>query len=502
MKKIFEIMSETLTESLDSTLSRSAKRKIKAAKKRKKLLVMAGILTATIGFGATGLATGLFERIESNPANIFPENTTEFAAVSPSAITASNAAYAQKVISNIKTSPASDSASSPAEWKYLNELFSDTNQLLELQKQYPEWLGYNYAKAKWGDGDNYGYAYSITDKNKAAEFLQSENCKTVPLFAPYCGEGKSLFRKGWVILAPQDMIASYPAEDAPTLNDNEKFIAETKAYTGSNIISAWMPLKTASASLPKEFTDFSSQSGSLTAVVNNGNHGLQIKASIFDDDNKYVQAAKNASAVDADILKTMPANTVTGFAGSNTSAYTSIMRDNPSSFVNTHEDWKALSDALAKWGIKTADDTASTLGSSTAFSINEGTKGNKVAGTLTVKDANKDKIIQILAEAAKETKSIQTSYKVIDNGNGTITIDSHDPIADGDLKDKVNLQNLLGDTKDSVMLAYINADKNRELLDSSFHANPENALGEIGINVKKPEGNKTDVLANWAFPKA
>lgn len=497
-------MSEPQTPLPDTSVSRSQKRKMKTAQKRKKIAIAATSALAVLGLGITGFTTGVFEHNESNPANIFPNSTTEFASVSPLSISATNAPYAQKLISAIKSAPQGEQSNTPlptAEWKYLNDLFSETNTALETQKKYPEWLGHNYAKAKWDNNTQYGYAYAITNKDKAKTFLNSDDCKTTPLFAPYCGEGKSIFRKGWMILAPENVISSYPDDDAPTLNNNEKFIAETKANTGSNIISAWVPLKTASESLPKEFTEFSSQSGYLSAVVNNATHGLQVKANIFDDDNKYIQASKNSASVDPEILASMPANTVTGFAGSNTAQYASLMREDPTSFLNTHDDWKALSDALAKWGIKTVDDTKSTLGTSTGFSINEGNKGNKVAGTLTVKEANKDKIIQILAEAAKETKSIQTSYKVIDNGNGTITIDSHDPITDGDLKDAVNLQNLLGDTKYSILLAYINMDKNRELLDSSFNVSGDNALGEIGINVKKPEGNKTEVTANWIFPK-
>lgn len=493
-------MSETTNLLPEKPLSRSQKRKIKAAQKRKKVIIAAVSSVAVLGLGIAGFTTGVFDHAESNPANIFPSSTTEFALVSPLSINTANAPYAQKLVSTITASNA-DQKAPAAEWKYLNDLFSETNQVMELQKKHSDWLGYNYAKAKWDNNNQYGYAYAITDKEKANTFLHSDECKTISSFAPYCGDGKSLFRKGWMILAPENIISSYPNEDAPTLSDNPQFKTQTALNTPSNIISAWVPLKTASETLPKEFTDFSSQSGYLSAVVNNATHGLQIKANVFDDDNKYLQASKDASPVDPDILGAMPANTVTGFAGSNAAKYASLMREDTKSFLNTHADWKALSDALAKWGIKTVDDAKSALGTSTGFSINEGTKGNKVSGTLTVKEASKDKIIQILAEAAKGNKSIETSYKVIDNGNGTITIASHDPITDGNLKDKVNLSTLLGDTKNSILTAYINMDKNRELLDSNFHTSNDNALGEIGINVKKPEGNTTEIVANWIFPQ-
>lgn len=482
--------------------SRSDIRKIKAAQKRKSILAKALGACVVLGITAAGFATGIFETKETNPANLFPSNSTEFAMVSPALLNENTAAFAKKIAANIAKDDANASpeekAQASTDWKYLSTLISEAEHNLE---RYPEWLGYEYAKAKWGDNTDYGYAYSITDKNKAEDFFKSEECKQAEFFAKYCGEGNSVIRNGWLLLAPNNDISVYPDKKEDSLGENQKFIDETSERTGSAIASVWLPLSTASESLPKEFTDFSSKNGYFAATVNNAPNGFKIKANVFDSDNQYIVAAKDTQPVDATLIESMPANTVTGFASSNTSKYALLLRENQSSFVNTHEDWKALSDALSKWGIFTEEDILATLGTSTSFSINEGTKGNKVSGTLTVKGASKDKIISILTEAAKENKSIQTSYKVIDNGDGTITIDSHDPITEGDLKDSVKLKELLGDTSNSILISYINMDKNRELLDSSFDVNADNALGEVGINVYKPEGNKTEILVNWAFPK-
>lgn len=483
--------------------TRSDIRKIRAAEKRKSIFVkIAGGLTV-LGITLAGCATGIFETKEANVANLFPSNSTEFATVSPALLDAKTGEFTKKIVNHItsdETDPA-EKIEAPANWKYLDSLLRETQQASELQKQHSEWLGFEYAKAKWGNNTQYGYAYSITNKSKAKDFMNSEECKTAEFFAPYCGEGKNILRNGWMLLAPEDVIGDYPEKKDESLGSNEKFKNEISVRTGSSVAAVWLPLATASESLPKEFTDFSSGNGYFSASINNASNGFKIKANVFDADNKYILASNESQPVDATLLETMPANTVTGFAASNTSRYVPLMKNDPESFVNTHADWKALSDALAKWGIATEEDAASTLGTSTAFSINEGSKGNKVSGTLTVKDANKDKIISILTEAAKENSSIQTSYKVMDNGDGTITIASHDPITDGDLKDEVDFKALLGDTKNSILLSYINMDKNRELLDSSFDVNASNSLGEIGINVYQPQGNKTEILVNWIFPQ-
>lgn len=434
--------------------------------------VIAGLLV--IAFVIAGFATGRFNLREINAANLFPASTTFFTALNPYAISLENAT--NDVNSVLSALPDSKD---PKKWAFLQKLSSQESALIENHKKYSDWLGIQFASAQW-DGNAPAYAYNLFDTGKAEKFLQTEDCKT-SFLAEYCSPDTHRIVNGWLIVSTPETMKKYNLDSKDVLGKTDAFLKQTEGSQKSPIILAVLPAAELSATLPTAFQEFSATKGTAMFAVNPMPTGVNVKLRLSDTDNAYVKVAKH-EALDVKTIKDLPDSTVMGIAVSNAGEYVPVMKSLTNSFMNTHDEWKTLSDSLAKWGLVSKEDMAKVFGKTTTISLNKGSTGNRVAGTFTAYGADSDKIITILSNAAKENPSIPNAYKVT-NDNGTITIASHDPIIENKIGGTLDTKSLFGDTTNSIALAYLDVDGTKSLLDSSFKPNVQSPAPTVGFNL-------------------
>lgn len=439
----------------------------------KRNIVLIAVLLA-ITLVIVGFSTGFIKVRETNAANLFPANTTSFSALNPYSTSIDNGTNDVQTV--LDTLPESKD---PKNWDFLQTLAHHENELLAGHKQYADWLGIQFASAQWGNNKP-AYAYDLFDSSKAENFLKSAECKTSFLGA-YCAPDAHKIVNGWLIVSTPETMKTYNPNDKNVLGKTEKFIKQTEGYQTSPVILAVLPASTLSTSLPANFQELSATKGTAMFAVNPSVSGVNVKLRLFDTDNAYVTAAKH-EPLDVQTIKNLPDNTVMGMSVSNAGSYIPVMKSLTNSFLNTHDDWKMLSDSLAKWGLVTDEDMNKVFGKTTTISLNEGSTGNKVAGTFTAYGADSDKIVSILSNAAKENPSIPNAYKVV-NDHGNITVNSHDPIVENTLGTSLDVKGLFGDTSKSVALAYLNVDGTKALLDSKFQASVSNPAPTLGFNL-------------------
>jgi hypothetical protein len=299
-----------------------------------------------------------------------------------------------------------------------------------------------------------------------------------------------------MITGAQDVLSDYQGKPKNTLAENETFVHDFASAPKKPVMRIWNSAKTVSETLPADFKEAGSQDGRLAAFMSLNDSGFSLKANLYDSSNPYYTDLHNRGTINSDINK-LPANSVIAVAGAGMDSIVETMVSDKSSFINTHKEWTELKNALVKWNISVPGDLSKIFGTNTALSINEGNSGNKVSGVLRVNGADENKIISLFSEAAKGNKDIINTYK-IRKDNSDMVIESHDPKTDGDLGSSGSFSSLVGDTSQSVAVAYVNFDKSHALLDSSYKIPAKGYdKGVIGINITSPSSSEVGITMNW-----
>jgi hypothetical protein len=196
-----------------------------------------------------------------------------------------------------------------------------------------------------------------------------------------------------------------------------------------------------------------------------------------------------------------PGNTVMAISVSSVNQDVLKMTQDPEAFINKSPEWTGFRKGLETYGAKVPDDLEGMLGKTTTFSLNEGTVGNKVAGTIKVDKGNPAKASSILGNAAAKNPDIKDMYKMKES-EGNFLIESHSPITEGMLSANPLFNQTVGDISNSVAVAYIDFDASRSLLDSTY-IKPESSYdkGVMGINFFKKDAGELGFTVNWEMIK-
>lgn len=436
------------------------------------------------GAGAVSESLGL-QAAESE--EMFPLDTNDFASIN--LYSAASTKAQPELIDMVK----SLSVETQGGWKFVSDVSKDATTFIINRSSLP-WMGYETAKGSWGNHSTPATMYQVLNKDDAKRYMESADCDKG--FLKESCHGKYVISSGWLVTGAPDVLADYAGKPENNLSENETFVRDFAAAPEKPAMRIWSPAKTISETLPADFGEVGSQDGRVAAFMSLNKSGFSLKVNLHDSTNPYYTGLHNRATINEDIKK-LPTNSVIAVAGSRMDDTVGTMLDQKTSFINTHKEWTELRDALVKWNIEIPQDLPKIFGKHTALSINEGNSGNKVSGVLRINDGDESKIISLFSEAAKGNKGIINTYKIRKDNNDMV-IESHDPKTDGDLAGSDSFNNLLGDTSRSVAVAYVDLDKSRALLDSTYKI-PSKGYdkGIIGINVTSTSSSEINITMNW-----
>jgi hypothetical protein len=423
----------------------------------------------------------------TDPTAMFPSDTRDFVSIDL------YSAAGSKVSPELRDTIKSLSVENQGGWKFVSDVSNEATTFIENRSTLP-WLGYETAKGTWGNHSTPATMYQVLNNDDAKKYMESEDCDKGFLKAS-C-HGQYIISSGWLITGAPDVLGDYEAKPKNSLSKNETFAHDFALAPEKPVLRVWTTAKTVSDTLPADFKETGSQDGRITAFMTLNDSGFSLKTNLYDSSNPYYADLHSRGTINNDIEK-LPANSVVAVAGSGIDSTIRTMLDKKDSFINTHKEWTELKDALVKWKVDLPQDLPKVFGTNTALSVNEGNSGNKVSGVLRMKEADESKIISLFAEAAKGNKDIINTYKIRKDTNGMV-IESHDPKTDGALGESASFENLVGDTSKSVAVAYVDLDKSRALLDSTYKI-PSKGYdkGIIGINITSSSSSEMSITMNW-----
>lgn len=466
----------------DSTSARAT-----SNERKLKISVACSILLLGVSLTGGGMVSDALGLKAAKATAMFPLDTKDF--VSIDLYSAAGAKAQPELVDTVK----SLSAETQGGWKSVNDVSRAATTFIENRSALP-WMGYETAKGSWGNHSTPATIYQVLNNEDAKKYMESEDCDKG--FLKESCHGKYIISSGWLITGNPDVLADYPEKPKDSLSENETFIRDFAAAPERPVMRIWSSAKAMSETLPADFAELGSQDGRVAAFMSLNDSGFSLKVNLLDSTNPYYNDLHNRGTINSDIGK-LPANSVIAVAGARADSIVGSMLAEKTSFINTHKEWIELKDALIKWNVNVPQDLPKIFGTNTALSINEGNSGNKVSGVLRVNDADENKIISLFSEAAKGNKGIVNTYK-IRKDNSDMVIESHDPKTDGDLGSSDNFNKLVGDTSQSIAVAYVNLDKSHALLDSTYKIPAKGYdKGVIGINITSPSSSEVGITMNW-----
>lgn len=431
------------------------------------------------------MARVIFPTESLNATKVLPANTTDIQIFNPM-VAYNNPESANRLRKVMDFNAANSEAS------YLNDFATSVDDTFTLQKK-QSWLQGSFVKAKTPDGNI--EAYKISSSRSAKEFMLSPSCKT-SFLKNFCDVSKFKLKNKWLIVSSPEIIDNYDAKIKTPLSKNETFKAQTGVSFDKSIVSIWTTANNITTLLPLQFGNFLPSDIKTSLEVKTPAQGLTISGSFYKGDSQSDFFNKNL--ISDSITKT-PANTTMAISVAGADSSVTNMLKAKDSFINTESEWKQLRAALESYGLVVPDDLKDILGTTSTFSMNAGTVGNKVAGTLRITHANKDKVVEILTNASAQNKTILDMYTLKEDSDDLV-IESHTPITDGELGDSPQFKSVIKDISSSVALAYIDIDKNNKLIDSTY-VMPEQAdsNGTLGVNISKVNSQELAYTINWSF---
>lgn len=452
-----------------------------------RIAIIGSVLLFMASFTGAGLVSNALGLRVVEPTAMFPSDTKHFASIN--LYTLAGTKVNPELIDTIK----SLSTETQGGWKFVSDISNEASTFIDNRGSL-SWMGYETAKGTWGSHTTPVTMYQVLDTGKAKKYMESSECDNGFLKAS-C-HGKYILSSGWLITGDTDVLNDYHGKPKTNLSQNETFIHDFAAAPKKPLMTLWAPAETISETLPVDFKETGSQDGRVVAFMSLNDSGFSLKANLYDSTNPYYTELHNREPINNDIQK-LPANSVIAIAGSGAHSTVATMLTQPTSFINTHKEWTDLKDALVTWQVSIPEDLPKIFGTSTALSINEGNSGNKVSGVLRLNGVDESKIISIFTEAAKGNKNIINTYKIRKDDQDMV-IESHDPKAEGTLGSSDSFTALVGDTSESVAVAYVDLDKSHALLDSTYKIPAKGYdKGIIGINITSPSSSEVGVTMNW-----
>lgn len=461
----------------------------KPSKNTRKLTIslISSVLLLGVSLTGAGLLSDALGLQVTDPTAMFPSDTKDFVTID--LYSAAGTKANPELVDTIN----GFSAKTEGGWKFVSDVSNEATTFIENRGNLP-WMGYETAKGTWGNHSTPATMYQVINNDDAKKYMESNECDN-GFLKEFC-HGKYVLTSGWLVTGAPDVLSDYQGKPKNSLAKNETFIHDFASAPKNPVMRIWNSAKVVSETLPADFKEAGSQDGRIAAIMSLNDSGFSLKANLYDSSNPYYAELHNRGNVNDDINK-LPANSVIAVAGAGMDSLVGTMVSEKTSFINTHKEWVDLKDALVKWKVSVPEDLSKIFGTNTALSINEGNSGNKVSGVLRVNGADENKIISLFSEAAKGNKDIINTYK-IRKDNSDMVIESHDPKTDGLLGSSESFTRLVGDTSQSVAVAYVDFDKSHALLDSTYKIPAKGYdKGVIGINITSPSSSEVGITMNW-----
>lgn len=467
-----------------------------ARKKRQQKMIAACSAGAVILAGGGVFAWSQLKPVSTlQVAEVFPSKTEDLRIFAPNTSFDSAPKLLENISSYGETSVESEGT------PYLTDFTNDISDFIAFSSKH-SWMGTAFAEGLWND--NYLTAYSVDSGKQAKEFMLSESCQET-ILKDHCGEGNFAVRGKWLITGSDEAVALHASSTKDKLDKESSLAAnvtfanqtgeliagDTMAlmWTGSSNVTSFLPL-----GLSESFPDDAKMALAMAPTRT----GISVYGSLYKGDSDNPLFDKSPIS---DSINQLPANTVTAISVSDAHKDVSNMLSNESSFINTHPEWVSLKDTISGYGAVLPDDLEKIFGKTTTFSLNKGTKGNEVAGTLRMSHSDSSVALKVLDNAAKKSSGITEMYKVREGGDDFL-IESHSPITDGVITDNPLFTKLVGSVEKSIAVAYIDLDKTWALIDSNYElSETEYDAGVIGLNIKQKSSNRVDISLNWDTTK-
>ncbi|MBC9706666.1 MAG: hypothetical protein H9W81_17270 [Enterococcus sp.] len=465
-----------------------------ARKKRQQKITAAAIMGTLLVAGGGVFAWDQLKPVSAlQVSELFPADTQDLRVFAPNI-----AVKSPKMLENIgsysKTSVKSE------ETPYLADFTEDINTFFEFRSSHA-WMGTAFAEGVWEN--NNLTVYAVESGSQAKEFMLSESCPTTFL-KNYCGEGKFAVRGNWLVTGTADAVHLHASDNKEKLDKESslaketEFTEQTSSLLDGTLALIWTDSKNVTSFLPMGLSDSFPTDARLALAVKPAENGVSIHGSMYkgESDNPIFD-----KPVISDSVTKLPANTVTAISVANAHEDVKNMLANENSFINTQPEWVSLKDGIVGYGAVLPDDLEKIFGETTTFSLNRGSVGNEVAGTLRMSGSDSSVALKVLSGAAQKSSGITEMYKVRE-GDDDFLIESHSPVTDGVITDNPLFAKLVGPLDKSIAVAFIDLDNSWALLDSSYELPSSNYdAGVLGINVEQGSSNRVDLTLNWDTEK-
>lgn len=468
-------------------------RKAKRVAKRRRVRISAILIAISVLIPAFVLGAYYISLPVSalDAAKMFPASTTDLRTFTPMNIQAQPPA---SVLESLSERAAEESNKDTTAVGYAGSFFASISKFAEFKKAH-DWVGASFAQGIWDGGS--ATIYSLSNANEAKDFMESPECME-SIFKDTCGEGNYLIKSNWLIIGTQESLGFYAEDFKTTLADNPEFAVQTEDILENSFAAAWTASENITSFMPLNLSSSFPTKAKASVALIPTQTGISIKGSLFKADSSNAMFGKEPIS---DSIKKTPGNTVMAISVGQAYQDVKDMTENPESFISKDPSWQALRKALESYGTTVPEDLQPLLGETTTFSLNEGTVGNKVAGTLRVDGGKIEKATEILSNAALKNDDIKKMYMLKQDGNNLV-IESHSPVAGGSLSDNPLFVKLVGNTDKSVAVAFIDFDNTRSLLNSEY-VKPESSYdkGIMGINFSKHDDKTINFALNWEMTK-
>lgn len=471
--------------------SRRAKRIARQKRQRKiNAAIISGALLLT---GGGAFAWNQLQPVSAlEVSELFPSKTDDLRVFSPQSVSDISSA---KVLDNLQSY--GKSLNEEDSTTYLSEFTDDIKNFTDFHST-ESWVGSAFAHGSWEDESL--TAYAVKNSGKAKEFMTSPECN-VSFLKTFCGEGNFAVSGKWLLTGTPGALALHTAEDKndrikkeSSLAVNTTFAQQTGELAGDSLLLLWTNSENVTSFLPMGLNDSFPKDARIALSAVPAKTGISLSGSMYKGRTDSPLFKKQPIS---DSVTKLPANTVTAISVSEAHDDVENMLTNPEAFINTQDEWVSLRNAIEGYGAALPDDLTKIFGETTTFSLNEGSVGNKVAGTLRMTNADSETPVNILSNAAKESSGITEMYSVR-AGEDDFLIESHSPITNGAITDNPLFTELVGSLSNSIAVAYIHLDDTWALLDSNYSAPSEGYDGGVlGINIMKGSSDRVDLEMNW-----
>lgn len=469
-------------------------KRIQQRKKRNRIIALAVSATVLLPTAAYGIYEVVKPVSALDAARMFPDNTTDLRTFTPENIAVMPTPEIMEKLRNYGVDKDGKDDPSTPQSEYFDTFLTDAKKFNDFRQNQP-WLGVSFAEGKWEGGAS--TIYSLENSGDAKKFLESEECKQ-SLLAENCGEGNYIIKNRWLVTGDKASLSLYAEDFENSLADNPKFAVQTEGVLGQSFASAWTPSENITSFLPHSLNKSLPAKAQAAVALQPTEKGIAVSGSIFRGESENPLFSKKP--ISSSINQT-PGNTVMAISVSEVDKDVLNMVNAPESFINTSPEWTGLRKGLEQYGAKIPDDLSGMFGKTTTFSLNEGSIGNKVAGTLKIDEGDPTKAATVLGNASAKNPDIKDMYRMKES-EGNILIESHSPIIEGTLNDNPLFSKLVGGIDQSVAVAFIDFDATRSLLDSSY-IKPESSYekGVMGINFFKKSEGELGFTVNWDMTK-